>query len=370
MKPIRVLFVSGGSLDYGGIASWMLSYASRFDRDAVAVDFLVHGMEQGAREGEAAALGAKVYHVPLRRNDPLRNRRGMAEAIGAGYDIVHAHMEGMNALPLSLAKRCGVRVRISHAHSVDYLTDSMLHRMVNAVARMRIPDYATALFACSDAAGIFLYGEESVSGGSVKIIRNAIELEDYQFDVLTRDRIRKELNFEDRFIIGSVGHLNDKVKNQSLLFRALRMAKRDRPELALVLAGDGPDMDEFITLIKRSGLEGDVILTGQRGDIPALLSAFDLFALPSWFEGLGIALVEAQASGLNCLASDRIPNDTQIVSCEALPPDRPDLWAARFLTAKETDDRVLGKEAFVSRGYEIEAAARELANAYREMAAE
>ena len=197
MKPVRVLFVSGGSLDYGGIASWMLSYAAQFDRNQVAVDFLVHGMERGSREEEAIALGAKVYHVPFRRRHPLQNSRGIRQAICSGYDIVHAHMEGMNALPLRQAKRCGVQVRISHAHSVDYLTDSTLHRMVNAIARRRIPDYATALFACSEAAGTFLYGEASMLSGKVNIVRNAIQLERFQFDSSARKKIRKELEHRE-----------------------------------------------------------------------------------------------------------------------------------------------------------------------------
>ena len=85
MKPLRVLYVSGGSLDRGGIASWMLNYAARFDRERVAVDFLVHDLEPGARETEALSLGAKVVHVPFRRNDPANNESGLRACIGAGH---------------------------------------------------------------------------------------------------------------------------------------------------------------------------------------------------------------------------------------------------------------------------------------------
>ena len=116
-------------------------------------------------------------------------------------------------------------------------------------------------------------------------------------------------------------------------------------------------------------LEGDVRLTGQRGDIPELLAAFDLFALPSWSEGLGIVLIEAQACGLPCLSSSTIPSDTRILSCEPLPPDRPDLWAQRFVSAVESDTRTQNKYAFASRGYDIDSAAEELINAYLEMIA-
>jgi len=112
MNPVRVLYVSGGSLDRGGIASWMLNYAARFNRERVAVDFLVHGLEPGAREAEALSLGAKVVHVPYRRNNPTENEAGIRACIASGYDVIHAHMDGMNAYPLGIAKQLGVPVRI------------------------------------------------------------------------------------------------------------------------------------------------------------------------------------------------------------------------------------------------------------------
>ena len=96
MNPVRVLFVSGGSLDYGGISSWMLSYAAEFDRNLVAVDFLVHDLVPGAREADALALGAKVYHVPFRGKQPLANQRGIERAIGAWTDAL-AHLEVKNS---------------------------------------------------------------------------------------------------------------------------------------------------------------------------------------------------------------------------------------------------------------------------------
>ncbi|MPN25548.1 putative glycosyltransferase EpsF [bioreactor metagenome] len=119
--------------------------------------------------------------------------------------------------------------------------------------------------------------------------------------------------------------------------------------------------------ILEQGLEGNVLLTGERCDVPALLSAFDLFVLPSWFEGLGIALIEAQANGLPCYASDRIPRDTNVISCEPLPPDRADLWAERMIYAKPASSRELNRNAFISKGYDIESAASTLMNEYLEI---
>ena len=369
MKPIRVLFVSGGSLDYGGISSWMLSYAAQFNRNHVVVDFLVHGIEQGAREKEALALGAKVYHVPFRRRDPFGNRKGMADAIGAGYDIVHAHMDGMNAYPLALAKRLCVPVRISHSHNTDFLTANPIKRTLHEQARRQIPAFSTDLLACSEPAGRFLYGDTIFDKGRVRLIRNAIDAERFRYDAQARERIRAELGVRNRFLIGQIGRFDVRQKNQLFLLEAFAQAKRGRPELALTLVGDGADRAQIERRISELNLGGDVMLTGYREDAAALYSAFDLFALPSIFEGLGIVLIEAQASGLCCCASETVPRETQIGFCRYLPLGDLTAWADAFKAAAASQVRELPAQAIRECGYDIRTEAEKLQNFYREAVA-
>lgn len=368
MKPVRVLFISGGSLDHGGIASWMLNFASRFDRERVAVDFLVHGLEPGAREDEAVSLGAKVYHVPYRRNDPAGNRRGMEQAIASGYDIVHAHMDGMNAYPLGIAKRIGVPVRISHSHNTDFLTANPIRRALHRFARARIPKCATHLLACSEAAAKFLYGERLVKEGNVKTVRNAIETERYAFDADARTRIRAELGLDGACVIGHVGRFDIRQKNQLFLLDAFSEAKKHRPELKLALVGDGNDRSAIEARVCALDLDDGVVLTGFRDDVPALMSAFDAFALPSRFEGLGIVLVEAQASGLPCIASDAVPHEANVTNCEFLTLDSVETWAQVFIKAKVPESRAVDTADFQRMGYDITQAAGVLERFYLEVA--
>lgn len=368
MTSVRVLFVSGGSLDRGGIASWMLNYAAWFDRSEVAVDFLVHGAETGAREAEALALGAKVWHVPYRRNDPFGNRSGIKRAIAAGYDVVHAHMDGMNAYPLEIAKRLNIPVRISHSHNTDFLTANPLKRLLHETARRRIPACATHLFACSEAAGRFLYGDALYGAGNVAIVRNAIDSERYRFDREDRERVRGELGLKDRFMIGHVGRFDLHQKNQLFLLDAFAEAKKKRPELALVLVGDGADRGAIESRVHELEIGRDVVLAGYRDDVPALFSAFDLFVLPSRFEGLGIVLIEAQASGLACLASDAVPRDTRITNCRYLPLSDKAAWTREFASALASEDRALPEGELIARGYEIRQAAQALQKFYRKAA--
>ncbi len=364
MNPLHVLYVSGGSLDRGGIASWMLNYAARFDRARVAVDFLLHGLEPGAREAEALSLGAKVFHIPFRRNDPAGNEAGIRACIGSGYDVVHAHMDGMNAYPLGIAKQLGVPVRMSHCHNTDFLTTNPIRRAAHELARRRIPAVATHLLACSADAGRFLYGGKRVQSGEVTIVRNAIDAVRYRFDEAARNRIRAELRLTNRVVIGHIGRFDLHQKNQLFLLEAFAAAKRERGDLSLVLVGDGEDRLKIEEQIARSGLKEDVILTGFREDIPALLSAFDLFALPSVFEGLGIVLIEAQASGLGCLASSAVPRDTKIVDCAYLPLNDSARWAEAFCRASVEQERFFPEQALAEKGYEIASAALQLQEYY------
>ncbi len=366
MNPVRILFVSGGSLDYGGIASWMLSYASRFHRDLFEVDFLVHGMEKGAREAEALSLGATVYHVPYRRQSPLINRKRMEEAIGAGYDVVHAHMDGMNAYPLTIAKRLGVPVRISHSHNTDFLTGNPVKRILHEQARKQIPASATHLLACSEVAGRFLYGDKRYESGKVKLVRNAIDVEAFRFDAQQREKIRTELGVGDRFLIGNIGRFDVRQKNQLFLLDAFAEAKKKRPELMLALVGDGNDRPQIEERIRNLGIKKDVILTGFRKDVQAIYNAFDLFVLPSCFEGLGIVLIEAQANGLPCLASETVPRETQLSNCQYLPLEDTHVWADAFILAKPSENRILPEQAIQEHGYDITTEAKLLEQFYCE----
>ena len=367
-RPVRVLYVSGGSLDYGGISTVMMNYARHFDRSAVQVDFLVHGPERGPREAEAEALGARVIHVPYKLPRYFANQRAILQAFRTGnYDVVHAHMDGMNGYVLGLAKRAGIPVRISHSHNTQFLTTNPLRVLLHRRVARRILTVATLLLACSEAAGRFLYGDAAVDDGRVEVVKNAIELARYRFDAQRRARARAALGLENRFVIGHIGRF-DYQKNQAFLLPLLQRVRRERPEACLVLVGDGADRAALEQQIAALGLTEHVRLPGFCKDVPAMLDAFDLFVLPSRFEGLGIVLIEAQRSGLACIASDAVPGDTRVIECAYLPLNDPEAWAAAIMRAKplQSEARAIPAEPFERAGYAIEIEAKKLEKRYLE----
>lgn len=365
-RPIRVLELNGGSLDYGGISTFLLSYASHMDPKKVQIDFLVHGQSAGPRENEALALGCQVIHVPNKREHYLKNRLAIQNACH-GYDIVHAHMDGMNGYVLQLAKRSGVPIRISHSHNTGFLTNNPIRVWLHRKTANRIPRVATTLFACSEAAGKFLYGATALGKEDVVIIRNAIELDRYAFQLNARTRIRAELNVENAFVIGNIGRY-DYQKNQEFLLNILPQLLLNRPNIVLVLIGDGADRTKLEAMAAEKDLAKHVRFTGYRNDVPALLSAMDGFALPSHFEGLGIVLIEAQRSGLPCIASDQVPMDTQVLGCQYLPLDQ-ERWISALTGMQCNENRdTVGNEAFQRAGYDIVVEAEKLQNRYLELA--
>lgn len=368
MKPVRVLYCNGGKLDYGGVTAVMLNYASRFDRREVQVDFLVHGSEKGPREDEAAALGARIIHVPYKVPHYFRNRRAILDAC-RGYDIVHAHMDGMNGYVLALAKRAGVPERISHCHNTQFLTTNPLRVFLHRRTANRIPRVATRLFACSEDAGRFLYGNALVDAGRVRIVQNAIILERFRFSADKRASARAALGIpDDRFVIGHIGRF-DYQKNQSFFLPLLQRVHAENNTVELVLVGNGASREALQQEAAATGLKSCVHFAGFTDDIPAMLSAFDIFALPSRFEGLGIVLIEAQASGLPCVASADVPAATRVTDCRYVPLSDPDGWAHAILTAKRKTgaERSVDFAPFIKAGYDIDTEAKKLQDYYREL---
>lgn len=365
MRPVKVLYVNGGALDYGGISTVLMNYAARMDRERVAVDFVVHGEKPGPREGEALALGAKVLHVPYKAQGLQRNREALGKAM-EGYDIVHAHMDGMNGYVLKIAKEKGIPRRISHCHNTKFLTTNPARVLLHRLTAERIKTVATAFYACSADAGRFLYGDAFLKAGKVTVIHNAIELDRFRFDPSGREKLRAELGVQNRFVIGSVGRY-DYQKNQAFLIEHFPAVLALRPEAVLLLAGDGGDRAMLEEKMRALHLENSVRLLGYRQDVAGLFSAFDRFVLPSRFEGLGIVLIEAQMSGLSCLASDSVPRDTAVTACRYLPLTEGEAWVQAMAEKEPMGNRDVDAAPFRAAGYDIDVEAEKLQRRYLEM---
>lgn len=173
--------------------------------------------------------------------------------------------------------------------------------------------YATDYFACSELAGRWLFGDKTFEQGKVTIINNAIDLSKFKYDEKIRKEKRKELNINDDTLV--VGHIGRFVaqKNHTFLIDVFNELHKKEKNSILLLIGQGPLMDEVKQKVETLGISESVKFLGQRDDVNELYQVFDVFLLPSLYEGLPVVGVEAQATGNLCILSNSMTQETKIL---------------------------------------------------------
>lgn len=367
MKPFRILYVYAGTMNRGGIESYMMNSYRHIDRTKIQIDFIVHGFEKGVYDDEIESMGGKIYHVPVKSRDFFGNIKAFKEIFNTGkYKIVHSHMDAMSMVVLKIAKHCGIPIRIAHSHNTQHVTNNKINFAINEYARINIKRYATNYFACSEKAGRWLFGDQAFNDGKVTLINNAIEIEKFTFNKQKRNLLREKLELENNFVIGHIGRF-DYQKNHLFLLDIFYETLKQVPNAKLLLIGDGHLKEKIITKIKQLDIEDNIVMMGVRSDIKDLLNVFDLFILPSLFEGLGIVLIEAQANGLKCIASDEVPdiaNITNLVSFVSLL-DSPINWAYKINELRHnSNERQDEQKLLTLNGYNINVESEKLQNTY------
>jgi glycosyltransferase involved in cell wall biosynthesis len=356
---IRVLHVVT-LLNRGGLETMLMNYYRAMDRTRVQFDFLVHREARGDYEDEIEALGGRIYRLPpiTPSSMPGYNRR-MKQFLAAHgpIEIIHSHLDTLSGLPLLAAMEMGVPVRIAHCHTTAVARD--WKAPVRGFLKRGAATYASHYFACSEPAGRWFYGRKLQD--RVRVLNNAIPVTDYAYKAETAEAVRKELGLRGKWVAGHVGSFTPP-KNHIFLLNVFSEIRRTNEDARLLLIGDGELRSGIEGTINRLGLSDSVLLLGVRPDVPRLLQAVDIFLFPSLYEGLPVALIEAQASGLPCLVSDRVPEEAAVsgrvefLSLEAGPRR----WAERAAEFPRGFERRNMCREIIAAGYDIESSAREL----------
>lgn len=347
-------------MDRAGLETMLMNYYRNIDRSKVQFDFLTHRNIDGAYDDEIKRLGGRIYHAPrLYPNNYPKYFKFMREFFEEHqeYDIVHSHIDSMSYFPLKAAKDSGIRIRIGHSHNTKL--DRDIKMPIKYWALKNMPKVANTHFACGEEAGRFMYPQSNF-----EIIHNAIDLEKFQYNKIVRDKIRKKLKIEECFVIGHVGRFSY-VKNQLFLLDVFNEILKKEKNSRLVLIGKGEDEYKIRNKAKKLGIEKNVLILIDRKDVPDLYQAFDVFVMPSIFEGLPVAGVEVQANGLPCVFSDTISkeivlsNSVYIMSLKKKPYE----WADKILSIDRSRNENAGKE-LCKNGYDIKSEAMKLQNWY------
>jgi glycosyltransferase EpsF len=323
-------------MDRSGVPVVLLNYHRNLNRENIQFDYAVEAEDRSYYDDEIEALGGKIHRIGQNRNGLKYYIRLAAAIRNGGYEIVQTHMNHRNSLILFVAFLCGVRRRISHSHNT-YAPVGLIKKIIFKISTLFINIISTERFACSKAAGAWLYGKKKMEAGRVTVMNNAIDLGKFSFNPLVRESMRKELKVEDSVVIGHVGNFLP-LKNHAFLIEVFYELIKTLPNAILVLVGDGGLKEKIINRVNELGIEEKVLFMGKRSDVADFYQAFDLFILPSLSEGLTLVLIESQASGLRCIASDTVSaesNPTGLVEFLSLESGAWE-WASRANQAIKT----------------------------------
>lgn len=353
---MKKILVTGLSANIGGIETFFMSYY-RLLKGGYQFDFVtVEGSI--AFEDEILENRGQVFKLPSFKRNPIAYSLALNRIMKENnYDILHANMlSAANILPLKLAKKNHIRKIIAHSHNSD-VPSGVVRKILNARNRNKLPQYANSFFACSVLAGNWFFGNRC----RFRVLQNAIDIEKFSFSKSLREKMREELGIKDQILIGHVGRICEQ-KNQLFLVDVFEKLLKVENNCKLILIGDGEN-SELSTHLNNP----HIIKLPVQKNINEYYNAFDLFVLPSLFEGLPVVGLEAQANGLPCLFADTISAELKCnANCQFIPLIS-ETWVKKIKTL--VDEKKLTRAENIllrEKGFSIAEAQAELRRIYDE----
>ena len=360
MRQIRVLQVVT-YMGRGGLETMLMNYYRKIDREKIQFDFLVHRDFETDYDEEIQRLGGRIYRLS-RLNPVSKVYLDQLDSFfkeHREYRIVHSHLDCMAGIPLKYAKKNGVPVRIAHAHNSNQTKDKKY--LLKLLYKRMIPKYATDFYACSEAAGKWMFG-----GHDFSVLNNAIDAKKYSYDPEMAIKVRDELKIpEEAVVVGHVGRF-DPPKNHEMIVKIFAEVLKRVSGAKLLLVGGGDLQHTVQSQVISLGIQDHVIFTGIRSDVCDLLQAMDVFLFPSLYEGLPVSIIEAQAAGLPCIISDKVPIEckkTDLVQQMNLS-ESCGSWAEKVITAAKQNKRRDTSEEIKKAGFDVCENARQLEEFY------
>lgn len=325
-EPIRILH-NIASLHFGGSQAFVMNIYNHIDRTKVQFDFVVTPEERKDLYDEVERLGGRVYVCPKYIG---KNHLAYCKwwhtffEEHKEYHVIHGHVRSTAAIYLAIAKKHGL-VTIAHSHSTS--NGNGISAIVKDMLQLPIRRTADYLFACSDKAGKWLYGEKATKQPNYRMIPNGVDLKRFAFCEEKRQQMRHELGIaEDTFVLGHIGRITVP-KNHQFLVELFAEYHKENSNSRLLLVGDGELFETVQRQCTQLGISGAVIMVGSKTNTEDYYQAMDVFVFPSLWEGLGIVVIEAQANGLTCLVSENVPKEAILTeNTKALSLRSNDVW--------------------------------------------
>ena len=363
-EPIKI-FQLVGSYKGGGVEAVVMNFYRNIDRNKIQFTFVCDEDSTDIPYEEIEKLGGKIIIVPP-YSKPFKYHSALKKALKEDdYKIIHSHISTMSVFSLFAAKCAGVPVRIAHSHSTTNKKEKKKNLM-KQVLRPFSKVFATDYMCCSELAGRWLFGNKEYDKGNVYLLNNAIDLDKFKYNESLRKKKRKELGIkDDTLVIGHIGRFVAQ-KNHDFLIDIFNEIYKKNNNSILLLAGQGPLMEDIKNKVKELNLDDNVKFLGQRSDANELYQAFDVFLLPSLYEGLPVVGVEAQAAGLLCYLSDDMTKETKVLDITKFMSlnNTPKEWADNILDDVKKYKRIDTSKEMTAKNFNIKEEAKKLEEYY------
>lgn len=355
MKKIKILqFPIANSR--GGMTQYALMNWKWMDKDKFECDFVTMSKHLDF-EDEVLATGSRILYVSCYAEDNKDQfMKEFDEILNTGYDVVHLHTKQWKSFLMEeICKRNHVPKVIVHAHNAGIDTTDPVKRQAEEQLHEKVKkkfkaSMATDFWSCSRMAAGFLFGEQ-IPKNRIKIMPNAIELGKFKYKQEVRDEYRKRFQLENCYVIGHVGRFVYQ-KNHRFLLEVFHALLQVIENTKLILLGEGELFSEVYRQVEYMNIKDKVLFLGRRDDVNNWYQAMDVFCLPSRFEGLPIAMIEAQAAGLPCVGSMEITEEVEITNYIARLPFDVEMWREQLLSYRDIarkDDQM----PLINAGYDI-----------------
>lgn len=348
----------------GGIESFLYNSLSNMDLSDLEVEIVAAQLEKNDLSHKLEAMGIRFTQLSGNLRSMAENCRLFRNLLRQRqYDVVHLNLyQGLSLYYGRIARQEGVPVRIAHSHNENLRKSPgrWLKLLLHRLGRRCFTGDATALWACSKAAASFLFGSQR----DFTFIPNGIDTQRFRFNEDIRQTLRREMGLENCLVLGHVGRLCAQ-KNQQFLLEVLAKLLPIHPDSRLLLVGEGEDRALLERRVKELGIGNRVIFYGRSQQVERLLWVMDVFLLPSLFEGLPVAGVEAQAAGLPVLCAENLSKEVKLTgNLRFLPLETgAEAWSREVLTMN-AQNREDNAEIVRKAGFESRFVAQEIENAY------
>lgn len=301
MKKEKVLFI-GMTNNIGGIEKYLINVYRNINKEKFDTKFLVFSNSRPCFYEE---IKNDLIYITHRRENYFKFLKELKKIyLDNHFSIIHVNIVDFSYFEvITFAKKYTNAKVIIHSHIAQFKLPSLKTKILNYIGLNMVKKYDDTLVktACSTVAGQYMF--KSFKNKKFTVLNNGVNIEEFKYNEKSRNKIRKELGIDNNTILlGNVGRMVYQ-KNQEYL---LEIMKKLDNNYKLLIIGKGPLKNDLLNKTKEYGLEDNIIYLQDISNVYDYLSAMDIFLLPSHFEGLAICLVEAQASGLRCVAAKQI----------------------------------------------------------------